>query len=58
MVGSELNCTPEKRGENEGKTGKNEVGGGGEPFSRALLSERLEQAKREELKMLDRATIL
>ena len=39
-----------------GKTGGNERGGGA--FSRALVSDRREQARREELKMLDRATIL
>ena len=39
-----------------GKTGGNERGGGA--FSRALLSDRREQDRREELKMLDRATIL
>ena len=51
MVGSELNCTPGKRGGgDEGKRGG--------AFSRALLSERLEQASREELKMLYSATIL
>ena len=49
MVGSELNCTPGKRGE---------TSGGGKAFSRSLLSDRREQARREELKMLDRATIL
>ena len=49
MVGSELNCTPGKRGE---------TSGGGGAFSRALLSDRREQARREELKMLDPATIL
>ena len=38
-----------------GKTGGNERGGA---FSRALLSDRREQARREELKMLDPATIL
>ena len=48
MVGSELNCTPGKRGETSG----------GGAFSRALLSDRREQARREELKMLDPATIL
>ena len=48
MVGSELNCTPGKRGETSG----------GGAFSRALLSDRREQDRREELKMLDRATIL
>ena len=48
MVGSELNCTPGKRGETSG----------GGAFSRALLSDRREQARRDELKMLDRATIL
>ena len=47
MVGSELNCTTGKRGKTSGGA-----------FSRALLSERLEQARREELKILDRATIL
>ena len=51
MVGSELNCTTGKRGENGEKRG-------GGAFSHALLSERLEQARREELKILDRATIL
>ena len=48
MVGNELNCTPGKRGETSG----------GGAFSRALLSDRREQARREELKMLDPATIL
>ena len=48
MVGSELNCTPGKRGETSG----------GGAFSRALLSDRREQDRREELKMLDCATIL
>ena len=48
MVGSELNCTPGKRGETRG----------GGAFSRTLLSDRREQDRREELKMLDRATIL
>ena len=46
--GSELNYTPGKRGETSG----------GGAFSRALLSDRREQDRREELQMLDRATIL
>ena len=48
MVGSDLSCTSGKRGETSG----------GGAFSRAVLSERREQARREELKMLYRATIL
>ena len=41
-----------------GKTGGGGEGKRGGSFSRALLSERLEQASREELKMLYSATIL